>query len=281
MHRKLALLFLILAVSVGARPSQTAVQTPTIPFEFANRHIMVKVRVNNSRPLSFVLDTGDKYGIIDLGVAKELGLTLREGVKMGGAGAETVAGAFVQNATFTVDGLAGFSQPIALALPIARMAPRLGQDFDGIIGCDFIQEFVVEIDYQSQHIKLHNKDKFVYLGPGESIPIEVNAAGHPIVEAEVTPLGGQPIKGKFVIDIGSGGALALHSPFVAQHKLIAGQPRTIKATGGGAGGEIKGQIGRVTELKIGTYRIKSPLAMFSEDKAGALANDELLGNIGT
>jgi membrane-associated protease RseP (regulator of RpoE activity) len=157
----------------------------------------------------------------------------------------------------------------------------LGQDFDGIIGCDFIKEFVVEIDYQAKHIKLYDKDKFVYSGPGESIPIQVNSAGHPILEAEVTPIGSPATKGRFVLDIGSGGALALHSPFVAERQLLAHQPKTIKALGGGAGGEIKGQIGRVTELKIGTFRIKNPITMFSEDKSGAFANTELLGNIGT
>jgi hypothetical protein len=288
MKRKplILILSLLLSISVVSRSSQSTQQTSlpkptTIPFEMANRHIMLKVKVNNSRPLSFVLDTGDKYAIVDLGVAKELGLGLREGVRMGGAGADTVMGAFVDNASFSIPGLEGFSQLVKLALPTSRMAPRLGQDFDGIIGCDFIKEFVVEIDYETNHIKLHDKDKFIYSGPGESIPIQVNQAGHPILEAEVTPLGSPATKGKFILDIGSGGALALHSPFVANGQLLAHQPRTIKAIGGGAGGEIKGQIGRVTELKIGTFRIKNPITMFSEDKAGAFANTELLGNIGT
>jgi C-terminal processing protease CtpA/Prc len=50
--------------------------------------------------------------------------------------------------------------------------------------------------------------------------------------------------------------------------------------GAGAGGETTGQLGRVTELKIGNYTIKSPITLFSQDKAGAFANDQLAGNIG-
>jgi C-terminal processing protease CtpA/Prc len=50
--------------------------------------------------------------------------------------------------------------------------------------------------------------------------------------------------------------------------------------GAGAGGETTGQIGRVTELKIGNYKIKSPITLFSQDKAGAFATDQLAGNIG-
>ena len=253
----------------------------TIPFELANRHIMLKIRVNESRPLAFVLDTGDKYAIIDLDRARELGLKLEGEVRMHGAGSEAPIGAFARDASFSVPGLDGFSQPVTLALPIRRMAPKLGQDFDGIIGHDFIKQFVVEVDYQAQQLKLHDKDKFSYSGPGQSIPIKINSAGHPIIEAEVTPVGGVPIKGKFVVDIGSGMALALHSPIVSERNLLGPHAKTIKALGaGGAGGRVTGQIGRVAELKISTYSIKEPITLFAEDKAGAFANSVLVGNIG-
>ncbi|MEA2206371.1 MAG: hypothetical protein QOE77_3147 [Blastocatellia bacterium] len=253
----------------------------TIPFELVTRHIVLKVSINNSRPLSFVLDTGDKYAVVDLDRARQLGLTLQGEVKTRGAGPETRTGAFVRDASFTIAGLPGFSQPVHLALPIARMAPRFGHDFDGIIGSDFIQQFVVEVDYQARVIRLHDKDKFNYSGPGEIISAKLNSAGHPIIEAEVTPLGSDPIKGKFVVDIGSGAALSLYSPFVAERKLLYPNLKTIKSIGaGGAGGQIQGQVGRVAELKIGTFKISKPITLFSEDKAGAFASSELLGNIG-
>jgi PDZ domain/Aspartyl protease len=265
--------------------SQIPVSAVPIPFELVNRHIVLKVKVNNSRPLSFVLDTGDKFAIVNLDRAKEFGLKLQGEVRMGGAGAaEVPSGAFVRDASFTIPGLPGFSQPITLALPIGRLASRFGQDFDGIIGSEFIKEFVVEIDYSAQLIKLHDKNAFIYSGPGESVPVQLNlaghGAGHPIMEAEVTPVGGEPIKGKFVLDIGSGGALSLHSPFVTEHNLPGPNMKTIKAFGAGAGGEVNGQIGRVSELKIGKFKINNPTAMFSQDKAGAFADPDLAGNIG-
>ncbi len=134
--------------------TQTAatVSPISIPFELANRHIVLKIKVNNSQPLSFVLDTGDKFAIIDLERARALGLKLEGTVRMGGAGANMSVGSFVKEASFTVPGLAGFSQPVTLALPIGRLASRLGQDFDGIIGSDFIEQFVVEIDYESRNL---------------------------------------------------------------------------------------------------------------------------------
>jgi membrane-associated protease RseP (regulator of RpoE activity) len=253
-----------------------------IPFELVTGHIVFKAKVNNSRPLSFVLDTGASPTIIQLDRAKELGLRLHGEVGTGGAGSGVRRkGAFVKDAIFTIPEVAGFSQPVTLALPLANLAPAFGQDVDGIIGTEFIKNFVLEINYEARLIKLHDKDRFIYSGPGETIPIQFNPDEHPIVEAEVTPLGSHPIKGEFMLDTGAGQALTLFSPIVAKHHLLGPNLKTIKAMGGaGAGGQVSGQIGRVSELKIGRFQISNPITLFSEDKAGSFANPSLVGNLG-
>jgi len=259
---------------------ETSPAAQVIPFEFINKHIFIPVRVNNSRPLWFVLDTGDQYAVVNLDTAKELGLKLRGQVRAGGAGSQTLTGAFVDDAKFVLQGLEGFIQPVTLALPIGHLEPRLGQDFDGIIGSEFISQFVVEIDYQARVLRLHDKNNFKYNGTGEAVPIKFRY-GHPILEAEVTPQGGMPIKGDFVLDIGAGHALALYSPFVRQHGLL-NETKTIRSLGAaGAGGETVGRIGRIVSLKMGRFVIKEPITFFSEDNAGALASSALSGNIGT
>ena len=271
------------AASVAAQAPAKAASSvrATIPFELNNKHIIVKAKVNG-QPITFVLDTGDQVAIVDLDFARRMNLSLSGEVRVGGAGAAISTGAMVQNATFTIDGLEGFSQPVRMALPLGKvLSPRAGRNFEGIIGQEFIQQFVIEIDYQAQVLRLHDKEKFVYNGAGESIPIKF-MHGHPILEAEVTPVGSTaPLKGKFVLDTGAGLALALYSPFVSEHGLLGPDTKTIRSLGGaGAGGETSGRIGRVTELKIGNYTIKSPITMFSQDKAGAFASDQLAGNIG-
>jgi hypothetical protein len=264
------------------QPTTVAADAPvTIPFELVTRHIMVKVKVNNSRPLSFVLDTGDKVGVIDMDVAKELGLKLEGQVRVGGAGAETLAASRVTDGNWTLSGLEGFSQPLALALPLGRLAARFGHDFDGIIGSDFIRQFVVEVDYQNRVLRIHDKEKFAYSGSGESIPIQLNGQGFPLLDGEVKPVGSDPITGKFVLDLGSSGSLVLMSPVVSEHHLLGNGLKTIQAIGvGGAGGQSNGQIGRVQSLQIGKFTLTNPLTLFSEDKSGAMATRALVGNIG-
>src|ERR1019366_573158 len=119
----------------------------------------------------------------------------------------------------------------------------------GIIGADFISAFVVELNYQTRTLTLHDESTFTYSGLGTSVPVQLNAQGHPIAEAVVTPVGGAPITGKFVLDAGSGGPLVLYSPFVAAHQLPGADVKTIAALGGaGAGGGVTGKIGRVAAL---------------------------------
>jgi hypothetical protein len=260
----------------------SADKTPTvIPFELVNRHIFLKIKVNNSEPLSVIFDTGDKFAIIDLERAKTLGLNLQGEINVGGAGAGLLKGAYVKDSSFTVPGLEGFTQPVTLALPLDKLEPNFGHDVDGIIGSDFIKQFVVEVDYSARLIRLHNKQSFSYSGAGETVPIKFNQGGHPIIQGEVMVQGREPIKGEFVVDLGSGGALALHRPFVDQHHLPDSNQKTIRAMGaGGTGGEITGRVGRIAALKIGKFTIDSPVTMFSTDTKGAFANASIQGNIG-
>jgi len=287
MRRRLITLVLALvcfctpASAQSAPAPQKSAEPIVIPFELVTRHIMIRVKINNSGPLWFIFDTGDKVAIVDLELAKSLGLSLHGQVNVGGAGAGTVKGATVRDATVTVAGVETHPQPVLLAIPLDRLESRFGHDIDGIIGADFIKQFVVEIDYSARVLRLHDKNKFAYSGPGDTLPLTFIHGGYPIIEAEVVVAGRTPIKGRFVLDFGSGASLALHTPFVKEHNLPPPSQKTIRAMGGGGvGGQVTGRSGRISELRIGKFQIDNPLTLFSADKAGALASGEIQGNIG-
>jgi len=274
-----------LAAAVAVWPAPIAAQQPiTVPFEYANRHLVVQASVSGSQPLPFVLDTGAGSAIIKLERARALGLELYGTVGVGGAGSGRAStGSQVRGASWTMPGVPRFSQPVTFALPLAGLASGLGRDADGIIGSEFIKQFVVEIDYEASHLRLHDKGSFRYAGPGESVPLQFNSDGHPTIEAIVTPLGGAPIAGRFLFDTGSGGAVVLHTPLVTRHRLLddSATNQTIRLIGAqGAGGSIAGRIGRLAEIRIGAFRIAKPITMFSQDQAGSFANADLAGNIG-
>ena len=106
--------------SVSKRPKNAA--QAIVPFDLIDRHVMLSVRVNNSRMLKFLLDTGNKFAIIDLDRARELKLSLQREVKVAGAGSQIITGYFVRDSSFTIAGLKEFSQPITLAFPLKNLA---------------------------------------------------------------------------------------------------------------------------------------------------------------
>jgi aspartyl protease/PDZ domain-containing protein len=285
-NKLITLVLILVCAAAGASPrivpaAQKTAEPLVIPFELVTRHILIRVKINNSDPLWFIFDTGDKVAIVDMERAKSLGLTLQGEVNVGGAGAGTLKGANVRDASLTVIGVEGNPQPVRLAIPLDGLEPRFGHDIDGIIGADFIKQFVVEIDYPARVLRLHDKNKFVYSGSGEILPLTFIHGGYPIIDAEVTVTGRPPVKGRFVLDFGSGASIALHTPFVQEHNLLSPSQRTIRAMGaGGAGGKITGRNGRIAELRIGKFQIDNPLTLFSEDKSGAFATSEIQGNIG-
>jgi hypothetical protein len=265
-----------------AQQAATPAAETTIPIEVVNNHILMKIQVNNSQPFRVIFDTGDKVAVIDTSRAKALGLDLQGDIQIGGAGAGTLAGHYVKNSTFTIPGLAGFSQPVVLAIPLDNLAPYSGHQLEGIIGADFISQFVVEVDYLKQQMTLHDKDKFNYKGPGESIPITFDQQRHPHARTQILQAGREPIACEAVIDMGSGGAIALAKPFVEKNNVIAKNQKTIETLiGAGAGGESRGFVGRVDGLKIGGYQINDPIAAFSQDTKGAMAGGQFEANIGT
>jgi hypothetical protein len=272
-----------IAAALGSHstPQAGPQSAPSFSFDWVNRHIVVKASVNNSPPLSFVLDTGARDAMIKLDRAKQLGLRLGREARFGGAGAGIVKGAVVENATLTITGVPALSIPVKLALPLENLGSSLGLEIDGILGGEFTRDFVVEVDYERSRITLHDRSAFRYSGPGEAIPIGFNRDGHPVLKADVTPVGRSPVTGEFMLDTGSGAALILHSPFVSQHRLPSPGMKTVRATGLGAGGAVQGDIGRVAQLRIGGYTLDSPLTLFSQDKAGAFADPALAGNIGS
>jgi hypothetical protein len=261
--------------------SSTAARAATIPFELVRGHVVLSVTVDDSRPLSFLLDTGNKFAVIELACAKELGVKLGAAVQVKGVGPRETSGTFVESGMFKVSGLTGYAQPLSLAIPLGNIAARMGHDVDGILGADFVREFVLELDYPARVIRLHDKNTFAYSGAGESVAMRLDAQGHPTVEGEVTPVGGDPLRGRFMLDVGSDAALNLYGPFVTEHHLPGAKLKTIPGLGhAGTGGKASGRTGRVSAFKIGQYTLDHPIAFFAEDKAGAFASTEVQGSVG-
>jgi hypothetical protein len=266
----------------GAREaSATPLTDPVdIPFDLVNRHILVGVRVHDA-PLTFIFDTRDTLGIIDIERARSLGLNLGGSVSVVGAGAGSQAGALVSDAGFTLAGLPGVVEPVKVAFPLASLFPALGRSFDGIFGTNFISRFVVEVDYANRRLRLHDRDTWTYAGPGQSVPITLDANGHPTFDGSITTAAGERVAAHFALDLGASAGLTLSTPFVAAHHLPGAGVKTVRAFAVlGAAGASEGRVGRLARVTIGSFDIDDLRAMFSSDTEGAHASTDIDGNVG-
>jgi hypothetical protein len=262
-----AAFLLAFLVNVTAQTRFTSGQSAVrVPFELAGDLIVLKVRVNRSRPLHFIFDTGAGISVIDPQSARALGLRAKGKLKLDATGGSVQSG-LIQSVSLSVPGVEVFNQALA-TVDLDSFAPLFGYKIDGIIGHDFINNFVVEIDYASSLMNLYEPQEYKYSGAGESIPLEIHDKT-PYVRARVVLNGREPIEGKFEIDTGGTGILNLNTPFVNKHKMLETLTKQAESKLGGAGGAATAVKAHVPAIELGSFAIKNPLIVFAQGTEGS------------
>jgi aspartyl protease/PDZ domain-containing protein len=248
----------------------------SIPFDFEFNQIVVMVRVNDSAPMKFMFDTGAGASLLSARKAAGLNLKQVDSVKATGVGG-SVEGTLAKGVSLSVPGAKVTNQRLVL-LPLDFPFCE-GKDIEGVIGYDFIKEFVVEIDYEARAISLYEPSSYRYSGRGDVIPLTITNT--PRARALIALPGKPSIEGLFEIDTGSDGALSINSPFVNRHTLLGALSAQVADRERGLGGESKSVDGRLGNLQLGRFTIATPIVSFSLDTKGSLAaedNDGPLGN---
>jgi hypothetical protein len=136
---------------------------------------------------------------------------------------------------------------------------------DGILGQEFFDRFVVEIDYTSRIIRVHDPASYNYHGIGERLPIEVGPQ-HIYVRAKVSATGSIPIEGRFLVDTGYATAISLTKEFAEMNKLLPAPENLKSVPVCGLAGMVKTQSleGYLESLQLGSLTIEKPVTEFSQ-----------------
>jgi hypothetical protein len=263
-----ACLLAFLASTTAQSPAYRFTSGPSslrVPFELANNLIIVKARVNSSRPLHFIFDTGASISVIDPQSAKALGLRVKGKLKLEATGGSVQSG-LIGPVSLSLAGVTVFNQTLA-TIDLDVFAPLFGYKIDGIIGHDFINNFVVEIDYATGLMNLYATESYTYAGGGESIPIEL-VDKTPFARGRIVLNGREPIEGKFEVDTGGTGILNLNTPFVNKHKMMETLTTQSQSKLGGAGGSSAAVKAHVNAVELGSLIIKNPLVVFAQEETG-------------
>ncbi|MBB3693612.1 aspartyl protease family protein [Sphingomonas sp. BK580] len=243
-------------------------KSSVVPFRIVNGHIYADVMVNGKGPFPFLFDTGG-VNILTPETARISGLTAAGALTMRGAGEGAVVGGIGNAASIAIGGAVMRNQPLRV-LPLSDIDITPG----GMIGFETFRRYVTRIDYGSRTLEFVRRDAFDRTAAGTEIPLRFYG-NLPIVEGSF-----QGHEGGFVIDTGNPGGLFLSSPFSRRYELerAPGAIRTI--AGVGIGGNSYGLVFRGGPLRLGGVTVRAPVSLVSTDRAGAMADSSVAGNVG-
>jgi hypothetical protein len=246
-----------------------------IPLEIDNNIILMRVSVNNSPPLKLIFDTGASHTVLHSRRGTELGLKPEEQVS-GTATGGAIHGSLTSGVSLKVTGAEVSNQQIGMVdFPVPP-----GFEFDGVIGYDFINAFVVEIDYLKKIMNLYDPRTYSYRGRGEVIPLVLDDRRIPLVHLTIIPPAGAPLNAVLGVDTGADRAFIFNNPFVKKHGLVATMTNIKESAGRGAGGEQQIVIGRAKTAQLGRFVFTNPtvgLVRDPERDGAAKEGDGVIG----
>ena len=269
------------ATSVAAQNPTTQAKVTSIPVEVASdNYVLIKAKVNGSEPLTFILDSAAGSGLVlYFKAAQALGLKGEGKGRGSGSGDSTFETSSIKGTSLTLPGVTMNNQTFVV-FPPDRTPPAVGRAIDGVIGYTLFSRYVVEIDYQSCVVTLHEPGAYKYEGAGERVQLNI-LSKLPFAPMKIPLAGRKPLEGQFMVDSGAGRfTLILNTPVVATNNLLAVPQRTITELGAGVGGEVKLLVGRLPILQLGQFTLKDPVIHFAQDRKGTFANSDFSGVIG-
>ncbi|MCK5058614.1 MAG: aspartyl protease family protein [Candidatus Aminicenantes bacterium] len=251
-----------------------------IPFELVDDYIYIKVRINNSSPLTFGFDTGVDGTVINSTTANRLGFKPGEQISVKGASGSVTA-SLIRNKNLRIGHLK-INGAILHEISLENIEGGLGRDIDGLIGGILLRNYPLKIDFDKKVIEIYSFEHFNYDGRGGTVPFRLAGQAMPLVSAELTFKKEEKITGVFGLDTGFAGAVMLNTPFVKKNRIASKIGHHIKLDFTGISG-IKSfcYAGRLKRIQLGKYGFRNVPAMLNQANSGALAwnsSNGILGN---
>lgn len=253
-----------------------------IGFKKSRGLIVVPMYINKKGPFNFILDTGVGNVIITNPRLKDsLNLQFLRKIEINGLGEkEDILAYSTPYLNLKIGNTQFKSAAVAvLANDVFNLSGYAGLPIDGLVGYDFFNSFIVQINYEAGVLKVYNnKDSKLYK-KGTKISIEIKEK-KPYLSATATTDQGEKLPLELLIDTGSGHPISLESynnkAFPLPNKFV------IANLGVGLGGSIRGFQGRINELKIGKFHFNNIVSSFPyyEDVAAKNTSVSRNGSLG-
>lgn len=165
-----------------------------------------------------------------------------------------------------------FNQAVAV-LPLKFLSSIIGQPIAGLIGYDFISQFVIEVDYATRKMNVYAPATYKYSGSRDVLPIKF-IDKRPFIVVKIMMEGREPIEGTVELETASSGTLVVQRSFAEAHQLLNSAKGFRLGNVGGVGGGMSRTLqGRVRNIQVGRFMINNPLVTFSQAEPGKDATD--------
>ncbi len=259
-----------LGANVAPGPSGGDLETGEVAANFREGLVYVRAAVGDGPEGVFLLDTGAGETVIDAHFAAQARIKLGDPLTLrGGGGARDARQG--ENARIRLSGgQAGLLDPIVADLsPVSR---GMGQRFDGILGDDFLDQFVLELDYRQRRVALRSPD--MVIPPADAARIRFVRT--PFIPARVSR-GQRAVTAEFQIDTGSNTALEFWRPFA---RAAFPDAHGFERPGMGVAGGTLSRRTRIDLLEVAGRRIADVDVNLDDDTRPDDADNHYGGVIG-
>jgi hypothetical protein len=222
-----------------------------VPVEFDGVYFYTRFTIQGSGPHWFLVDTGCTTTVVDKTLAAELGLRL-------GPAADPAPGpvrSIIEDPGLDHQVLS-FSPALVWAIEVDRgVSPMTGRRVRGILGADFFEEHVVELDYERGTMRISNPSDFRAEPTDLAVPLV--GAGVRWVAAILTPQAGESFGHLLMLDTGYTGDVELDAASWKRFGLPGDAP-TVSAAGRSIAGDWEGLELRLGAIDLGPLRLEGP-----------------------
>ena len=257
--------------------------TFSVPFKTINNLIILKLSINDSKELSFILDSGSKNTLlfIDDPINNPLEKSYQRAFEINGWGNGVSNFGFIsiQNKVKLGKVIGSNISIVGINKSDMDISPFFGEKIDGILGIDIFKSLIVQINFQKQKIIFSNPANFVAPKKSEKIKI-VFDNDKPFINCEMAFDDQKKFPIKLLIDLGESKPISL---VVGTDSFIQYPNNFVYANlGVGLNGLISGFIGQNRRFQIGKFQLDNIFTAYPDENSlkGILIKDTRNGSIG-
>jgi len=234
-----------------------------VRFQLINNLIVIPIEVNGTE-LSFILDSGvNKPILFNLTDQDEVQINNVSEITIRGLGeGEPIKALSSHGNSFRLKNIVNSDQLLYVVLDKdLNFSPTLGVPIHGIIGYDLFKDFVVDINYASKTIKLHDSEGYTYKidKKSETLPLSIidrkaYVDGRLFLEEE------NEHSVRLLVDTGSSDAIWLFENEV----IDVPEKNYDDFLGEGLSGSIFGKRTKVKSINLGPFELKDAKAAFPD-----------------